>query len=664
MDRPPEGSFDPDCFSDIWNNQLSQQSEITSSQQIYTFNENTDGLTNSLTIDLLTEFQQFEQGPTSDANAGENQAGNTEKHDGNEGSYQCLSNFPTSNPPMRSYSNDMTQQNTINQHHPANMANLVTTSSHPINQHNLVYHSTSPNTGDAPNSTQNSPYAPSPCGGYEYPTSPLSSKPTIPPSTDYPGEWDFQINFGEATESAPKSAQYTYSPIINKLFVKMNVTCPIKFKCARPPPNGCVVRVMPVFKRPEHVTDIVTRCPNHKIPDQAQHIPHSQHLIRAEMPGENPAIYNVAMDGRENVAVMFERPQIGAEYTTVLYKFMCLSSCVGGINRRPLNAVFNLENAEGQVLGRRVVEVRVCSCPGRDRSQEEKRKRTAESEVKSGSKRTYKCMQGSMNIVQTAPAKRKCAMNGNDDQEEFTLKIRGRDKFEMLKKIKEALDLAEVAAHQQVENYRDEDARTRQSTSSAAPPREESSASTSRAGQASTSALCMTEHVSHGSQGFSLTPTHSSHPLTVTPTLEPPIVEGKTPYTHNTSAYPGMVDQSYWSTESDLGYDIPDTKQPTTTGNGLPNWPNQESLDSNPKLLRNISGLSSVSSLTSSQLSSQTAGRFVTRVTLRQTVALNPDMPNSQRWDHDTTSDNEDVTRNDVKREHDNVTNTDSFDFL
>uniref|UniRef100_H2XMB8 Uncharacterized protein n=3 Tax=Ciona intestinalis TaxID=7719 RepID=H2XMB8_CIOIN len=39
-------------------------------------------------------------------------------------------------------------------------------------------------------------------------------------------------------------------------------------------------------------------------------------------------------------------------------------------------------------------------------------------------------------------------------------------------------------------------------------------------------------------------------------------------------------------------------------------------------------------------------------------------MPNSQRWDHDTTSDNEDVTRNDVKREHDNVTNTDSFDFL
>jgi len=28
-------------------------------------------------------------------------------------------------------------------------------------------------------------------------------------STDYPGEYDFEINFGETTASAPKSAQYT-----------------------------------------------------------------------------------------------------------------------------------------------------------------------------------------------------------------------------------------------------------------------------------------------------------------------------------------------------------------------------------------------------------------------------------------------------------------------
>ena len=40
-------------------------------------------------------------------------------------------------------------------------------------------------------------------------------------STDYPGEFDFQIDFGELTDYAPKSAQYTVSwlclNIINKI---------------------------------------------------------------------------------------------------------------------------------------------------------------------------------------------------------------------------------------------------------------------------------------------------------------------------------------------------------------------------------------------------------------------------------------------------------------
>ena len=35
--------------------------------------------------------------------------------------------------------------------------------------------------------------------------------PTLYCSTDYPGDFNFSINFGEATESAPKSAQYTVS---------------------------------------------------------------------------------------------------------------------------------------------------------------------------------------------------------------------------------------------------------------------------------------------------------------------------------------------------------------------------------------------------------------------------------------------------------------------
>ena len=56
-----------------------------------------------------------------------------------------------------------------------------------------------------------------------------------------------------------------------------------------------------------------------------------------------------------------------------MLKFMCLGSDVGGINRKPVSVIFTLEDGAGQVVGRRVVDVRICSCPKRDMQQEEER---------------------------------------------------------------------------------------------------------------------------------------------------------------------------------------------------------------------------------------------------------------------------------------------------
>ena len=67
------------------------------------------------------------------------------------------------------------------------------------------------------------------------------------------------------------------------------------------------------------------------------------HLVRCEHKlaqyVEDP--YN---GGRQSVIIPHEQPQAGAEWVTNLYQFMCFSSCVGGLNRRPIQVIFTLEH--------------------------------------------------------------------------------------------------------------------------------------------------------------------------------------------------------------------------------------------------------------------------------------------------------------------------------
>ena len=91
----------------------------------------------------------------------------------------------------------------------------------------------------------------------------VSRLPTIPSTSEYPGDMAFQISFGPLTESASKSATWTYSDVCKKLYVNLASFCPIKFKTSMPPPHGTILRAVAVFKGSTNLYDVVKRCPNH-----------------------------------------------------------------------------------------------------------------------------------------------------------------------------------------------------------------------------------------------------------------------------------------------------------------------------------------------------------------------------------------------------------------
>uniref|UniRef100_A0A8C8YM10 Tumor protein p73 n=1 Tax=Prolemur simus TaxID=1328070 RepID=A0A8C8YM10_PROSS len=237
---------------------------------------------------------------------------------------------------------------------------------------------------------------------------------------------------------------HQYSPLLKKLYCQIAKTCPIQVKVSTPPPPGTVIRAMPVYKKAEHVTDIVKRCPNHELGrdfNEGQSAPAS-HLIRVE--GNNLSQYvDDPVTGRQSVVVPYEPPQVGTEFTTILYNFMCNSSCVGGMNRRPILIIITLETRDGQVLGRRSFEGRICACPGRDRKADEDHYREQQALNESSAKNGAASKRG-----EQVPA----GAGGHPGR--FSAQVRGRENFEILLKLKESLELMELVPQPLLDSYR------------------------------------------------------------------------------------------------------------------------------------------------------------------------------------------------------------------
>ncbi|XP_063059433.1 cellular tumor antigen p53 isoform X1 [Engraulis encrasicolus] len=280
---------------------------------------------------------------------------------------------------------------------------------------------------------------------------------TVPTITDYPGVHAFQLRFPQS--SFAKSVTSTFSPPLNKLYCQRAKTCPVHMVVGELPPPGSVVRATAVYKKSEHVAEVVRRCPHHErtLENSDGSAPPS-HLIVVE--GNRHVVYQQDPNtGRQSVVMPYEPPQQGSEHTTALLNYMCMSSCMGGMNRRPILTIVTLETQDGVVLGRRCFEVRVCACPGRDRKTEEtnfKNAQEAKTSAKTSSTATKRSMPDSSQPAtgSCAEGSKKSKVSSTTDDEIFTLQVRGRERFEMLKKINDSLELSDIVPPSDAERYR------------------------------------------------------------------------------------------------------------------------------------------------------------------------------------------------------------------
>ncbi|KAK3735757.1 hypothetical protein QZH41_008909, partial [Actinostola sp. cb2023] len=315
----------------------------------------------------------------------------------------------------------------------------------------------------------------------------------VPPNTDFPGRYQFDIGFQEEKGQPVKSAPWTYSQQLEKLFIQMRNLVPIRFIIRGCPPPGSYIKCVVVYKQPEYFREVVERCINHMTKHKDGH-PAPKHLLRCE--NESTKYQTCQFTGRHSITIPVREFEVGVNYFTEMIQFMCFNSCPGGLNRRAINVIFSLEK-NNQVIGRKILESRICACPGRDRGNEEiaeNKKKVPNASTTSNTQATQphpdqavsSChetppatpVEDHTNHVTISdepkddnrPSLKRSATKITDgfqlhslsaykrikreEDEVFTIQVHGREKYELLLKIKEGLDLMDLVPQSFLDSYR------------------------------------------------------------------------------------------------------------------------------------------------------------------------------------------------------------------
>ncbi|XP_063703328.1 tumor protein p73 [Culicoides brevitarsis] len=261
-------------------------------------------------------------------------------------------------------------------------------------------------------------------------------------------------------ESSGKSS-WVYSAALKKVFIKMNspftITVNYQNPELNPTPGNLYLRVIPVFTEPEDHHVPVNRCKHHSSATDNHILACKNNTAKFE--GE-PTETDY---GKRLCVVMPLCSKAPEVLENVTLEFYCQNSCPSGINRRATALIFVLETERREIVGKRLMYFKVCSCPKRDKQKEEESveqqrngiaqpKRRADNQLTPGNgKRPCKIIKKTVEIKQEFPTPSQTPNNFAQMPEEptpdtisFTLNVANHDA--LLRVLQSAADIHSVMA--------------------------------------------------------------------------------------------------------------------------------------------------------------------------------------------------------------------------
>lgn len=189
------------------------------------------------------------------------------------------------------------------------------------------------------------------------------------PLTDmYDTDWGFDTALN--SESAGKTS-WMFSTKLNKVFVKINTVLNVTITYNYiDPTTHLFVRAMIVYSSNNDLAEPVAKCPNHLDQSKRDKVNNPEHILRCSIPETQYVGVTTGKLFKDKLAILVPMGAVASNEPLKL-QFTCQNSCSGGMNRKMTSIVFTLENQFCDILGRRVLNFKVCSCPKRDKEKDE-----------------------------------------------------------------------------------------------------------------------------------------------------------------------------------------------------------------------------------------------------------------------------------------------------